>query len=94
MRIGDIASPTILIGQEGCSACNSAKSYFEEQNIPYIYSDLSDVPSKTGRELALCRKRNNIDKINVPIMIHNEQMYIGFKREEYDEIFNERSVAV
>ena len=81
MIIGDIKH-TVLIGQEGCAACEKVKQNLDLKGEPYIYIDINDLPKSMSKEIIRCRKENGVKKIGVPLVIQNGELRMGFEKSD------------
>jgi len=79
MIIGGIKH-TVLIGQEGCAACERVKQNLELKGEPYIYVDINELPKAMSKEIIRCRKDNNVKKIGVPLIIQDDELRMGFEK--------------
>ncbi len=93
MLVG-LYNPTIIIGKEGCFACQQAQEHFVAQKIPYIYVNYDSLTKEVLKQLYNVRKENNVQEMMLPLIIRGGVLQSGFSETNLEETTNNQTIRV
>jgi len=73
-----------------CVWCKKTKAFLNKMGLDYKYVDMDTLPEKEQEEAKKDQMKYNQDCSYPYMVVDNKKCIIGFKPDEYSELFNDR----